>query len=308
MDTRSLRAFSALAGTLHFGRAAEQCNLSASTLSRLIQRLEHELSCRLFERSNRSVRLTQQGGVLQAQAQELIDRLALLERQLDGDSQALSGSISLFCSVTASYSVLAGLLPGYRRSFPGVEIKLHTGDEASAIRRIQQGREDAAIAARPDRLPSGLRFLELSTTPLVFIAPGPGPHDAGAVPDGGLGSGRRAWATVPMILPESGLARERVDAWFRQRGVRPKVYAQVAGNEAIVGMVALGCGVGVVPLLVLKSNPLREGVRIVDVDPQMPPYRVGLCCRRQALENPLMASLWQLAGGSAADTSRGAAV
>src|SRR5262245_60254326 len=115
MDIRSLRAFAALATTLHFGRAAENCNLSASALSRLIQRLEHELDCRLFERSNRSVRLTREGRVLQAQAEDLIERLARLERQLDGDSQALRGTISLYCSVTASYSLLSELLPGYRR-------------------------------------------------------------------------------------------------------------------------------------------------------------------------------------------------
>jgi DNA-binding transcriptional LysR family regulator len=56
MDIRSLRAFEALASTLHFGRAAAQCNVSASTLSRMVRRLEHELGCRLFDRSSRSVR------------------------------------------------------------------------------------------------------------------------------------------------------------------------------------------------------------------------------------------------------------
>jgi len=309
MDTRSLQAFLALAGTLHFGRAAETCNLSASALSRLVQRLEHELGCRLFERNNRSVRLTREGEVLQAQAQELVDRLARLERQMAERSQALAGTLSLYCSVTASYSILAELLPAYRRRYPAVELALHTGDEASAIRRALQGREDAVIAARPDRLATGLRFLELSTTPLVFIAPASGADDTLPLSPSGTAA-RRAWSEVPMIVPEAGLARERVDGWFRANRVQPRIHAQVSGNEAIAAMVALGFGVGVVPLLVLRASPLREGVRVLDVVPELAPFRIGLCCRRQAFGNPLVESLWALAAESraAADTARGAAV
>jgi LysR family positive regulator for ilvC len=75
-------------------------------------------------------------------------------------------------------------------------------------------------------------------------------------------------------------------------------------------MVALGFVVGVVPLLVLRASPVREGVRVLDVAPELAPFRIGLCCRRQALENPLVESLWSLAGESrgAADSARGAAV
>jgi LysR family positive regulator for ilvC len=52
------------------------------------------------------------------------------------------------------------------------------------------------------------------------------------------------WKDTPMILSEEGLARERVDRWFRQLGAKPHIYAQVSGNEAIVSMVSLGFGVG----------------------------------------------------------------
>lgn len=295
MDTRAIQAFVALAGTLHFGRAAEQCHLSTSALSRVIQRLEQEVGCRLFERNNREVRLTPQGRLLQARAGELLDRLRELRGALDAETSVLSGSISLYCSVTASYSLLAELLPAYRRQHPGVEIKVHTGDEASALRRVAQSHEDVAIAARPERLGAELRFLELATTPLVFIAP------AGAVVAQDLLAGapasaaRRAWSEVQMVVPEAGLARERVDDWFRQRGIAPQIYAQVSGNEAIASMVALGCGFGVVPLLVLDSSPVRAQVRVLATSPELPAFRIGLCCRAQALGDPLVASLWRLA-------------
>ena len=295
MDVRSLKVFVALAGTLHFGRAAAQSNLSASALSRSIQRLEQELGCRLFERNNREVRLTQQGRVLQAQAEDLIERLRGLQRKLDGQSAELRGALSLYCSVTASYSLLAGLLPEFREHYPGVEIRVHTGDEASALGRIMQGLEDVAIAARPEKLPARIAFLELLTTPLVFIAQASMATGEDLLLSAGV-TERPAWAGLPLILQESGLAREHVDRWFNAQGIEPHVYAEVSGNEAIVGMVALGCGLGVVPLLVLKSSPFRDSVRVLDVMPQLPGFRIGLCCLKQAIGNPLVAALWKLAG------------
>lgn len=296
MDTRSLRAFAALASSLHFGRAASQCNLSPSALSRLIQRLEHELGCRLFDRSNREVSLTPEGRLLQARSGDLLDRIDEIRRGIGGRQAALSGSISLYCSVTASYSVLAELLPAYRRQNPMVEVKIHTGDESIAVRRVQQGLEDLAIAARPDRLPAGLRFAELATTPLVFIAP-VGPEQPVDLMGGGAAA-RRALSQTPLVVPESGLARERIDRWLAQRAVEPQIYAQVAGNEAIAGMVALGLGCGIVPLLVLRESPFRDRVQVLDVRPALPPFRVGLCCRARSLRNPLVASLWQHASQS----------
>lgn len=295
MDVRSLKLFLALAQSLHFGRAAESVNLSPSALSRAIRRLEDELGCRLFARNNREVRLTAEGGVLLAQAEDLLERLQSLERRLRAGAEQLQGTVSLYCSVTASYSLLAGLLPEFRERHPGIEVKVHTGDEASALNRVLQGREDIAIAARPERWPARLNFLELATTPLVFIAPGvPSPQEAalGAGPDD---RSRAAWEQLPMILPETGLARDRIDAWFASTGLRPNIYAQVSGNEAIVGMVALGFGVGVVPLLVLKGSPFAERVRVLDVLPELAAFRIGLCCRASALGNPLVMALWSLA-------------
>ena len=78
-----------------------------------------------------------------------------------------------------------------------------------------------------------------------------------------------------MILAEQALSRRRVDAWFRKKGLRPRIYAEVAGHEAILSMVRLGCGVGVVPALVLETSSFRDQIRVLQVTPALTPYRVG---------------------------------
>lgn len=290
MDTRALQHFLNLAETLHFGRAAESGHISPSALSRSIRRLENEAGAALFERNNRQVELTEAGRLFVDYARSALGdwdavRNAMLEQSTD-----LAGEVSLYCSVTASYSFLFDLLAQVRRDHPRIEIKLHTGDPEEAIGRVRSGAEDLAIGARPERLPAGLSFRPVAVSPLVFIAGAGTPHAR-------LGTGRAArgedWQDTPMILSERGLARERVDAWFRQLGRTPRIYAQVAGNEAIVSMVSLGFGVGVVPQIVLDNSPLAGKIEALDVRPGLAPYQVGLLALERRLSSPLLRAFWE---------------
>ncbi|MCC5793231.1 MAG: HTH-type transcriptional activator IlvY, partial [Chromatiales bacterium] len=290
MDIRQLQQFVQLADTLHFGRASRLCHISASALSRSIRQLEGQLGVRLFERDNRSVTLTPQGRSFLDWSRETLGGLDLVRERLRQQAGELQGEVSLYCSVTASYSFLYELLSRLRSEHPRIEIKLHTGDPEHAIGRILSGSEDIAIGALPERMPAGLAFKSITRSPLQFIAAAastelhrtlsrPRPDPA-------------AWAATPMILSESGLSRQRVDRWFREFGIEPDIYAQVAGNEAIVSMVSLGFGVGVVPQIVLDNSPLASRVEVLKVKPPLEPYEVGLFALEKNLRSPLLSAFW----------------
>ncbi len=289
MEIQQLRQFVHLAEALHFGRASAASNLSPSALSRSIRLLESEVGAVLFDRDNRSVALTRQGETFLAWARDMLTGWDVVRHTVQEQSGTLQGEVSLYCSVTASYSFLYELLGKLRREHPRIELKLHTGDPEHAIGRVMAGSEDIAIGARPDILPAGLAFRPIARSRLVFIAPAGEP--------GQRGSGRRRpdpqkWAATPMILPESGLARQRADHWFRTLGVQPRIYAQVAGNEAIVSMVSLGFGVGIVPEIVLDASPLAGRVRMLPVKPSLAPYEVGLFTLERKLRSPLIRAFW----------------
>ena len=289
MTPRTLEQFLALADTLHYGRASLIANVSLSTLSRSIRQLEDELGVTLFERDNRSVSTTANGHIVVQYARDALVRLNTLKHQLAGASGPLSGELSLYCSVTASYSILFDLLEKFRPAFPDVEIKLQTGDPEDAINRVVSGKEQLTIAAHPKSLPRGVIYRPVLTSPLLFIAPQKTADPA--IPDA-RNQKAIGWSDVPMIIPVSGLARSRIDAWFKARKLVPRVYAQVAGNEAIVSMVSLGLGVGVVPEIVLDNSPLAQRVRVVEVEPVLEPFKLGLFTLRRSLGNPLVKAFW----------------
>src|SRR5210317_354170 len=145
MDNRALRQFINLAETLHFGRASEASNISPSALSRCIARIEDEVGATLFERNNRSVSLTHAGRLFLEYARESLGEWDTLRNRLMEEAAQLQGEVSVYCSVTASYSFLFDILTRFRQDYPGVGIKLHTGDPEDAIARVQSGVEDIAI-------------------------------------------------------------------------------------------------------------------------------------------------------------------
>ncbi len=292
MTPRLLEQFLALTETLHFGRASEAANVSHSALSRSIRQLEEAVGTRLFDRDNRSVTLTSEGRLFESYARSALDSWQTIRQQLHADTDSLEGEISLYCSVTASISILFDLLGRLRPAYPGIDIKLHTGNPELAIARVLAGDEDFAIAARPSVIPRTLAFRPLQSSPLVFIAPRE--HAVAEIPARVPARDKEAWKPVPLILAESGLARDRVDQWFKAIRVTPRIYAQTSGNEAIVSMVSLGLGVGVVPKIVLDNSPLSAKVKIWPVTPELEPYHLGLFTQSRRLQNPLVQAFWDL--------------
>jgi LysR family positive regulator for ilvC len=260
--------------------------------------METEIGALLFERDNRTVRMTAAGEMFKAYATENLQNWEEFRGQLLRQSTTLSGKVSVFCSVTASYSFLQNLLDQFRRNYPEVEIQLHTGDTAVTVQRILDEKEDIGIAARPDKLPGKLQFKTIGESPLVFIAPKASCPLKDRLRTYLRNASLLPWNDIPMILSETGLARTRVDGWFKQQGLKPNIYAQVTGNEAIVSMVSLGFGVGVVPELVVENSPKQANVAILDVAPELEPFSIGICSLRRKLTNPLISAFWELSAES----------
>ena len=88
--------------------------------------------------------------------------------------------------------------------------------------------------------------------------------------------------------------RKNIDAWLKDKGVVPNVYAEVPGNEAILSLVALGCGVGFVPELVVNDSPLFDQVSVIASGPKLEDFHVGFCTRRKNLEvSPIIRAFWE---------------
>lgn len=291
MDLRDLKTFLHLAQSRHFGRSARAMHVSPSTLSRQIQRLEADLGQVLFVRDNRTVTLTDNGEQLRQFAQQTLLHYQQMRHRFEQQAPSLCGELRLFCSVTAAYSHLPPILDRFRAEQPCVEIKLVTGDAADAVENVDSGEADLAIAGKPEALPPGIAFCTLENLAVVLIAPAlpcPVHHLAiASLPE---------WSNIPFILPDAGPVRRRIELWFRHHKLHnPLIYATVAGHEAMVSMVALGCGVALIPEVVLENSPesIRNRVMILSHSDEKTPFELGVCVQKKQLHTPVINAFWQ---------------
>ena len=292
LDYDSLRLYLHLSRTLHFLRTSRECHVSPSTLSRSIQRLEQDAGWPLLERDRRTVRLTPEGARFAEHARDTLERWERHQRELGGKGGALEGTIAIFASATACQSFLPEVLSGFRQRYPEIHIKLETGYAADALEMLDRGRVDVSVAALPRTVPRALVSRVLLHTPLVFVAPTK-PCEV----ERQCAARALAWDALPVVLPAGGLAREAADRWFKRHRVSPPVYGEVPGSEAILALVSLGCGVGVVPRLVFDKSPLRADVRVLPASAlqgqdDLGEFRVGVATQRRKLASPLVRAFW----------------
>ena len=249
--------------------------------------MEESLGQALFLRDNRSVALTPAGEKFRHYAAAAIRDWETLREQLS-DGGAVAGPLSIYASVTAVYSLLPDLLEAYRDTYPEVQLELRTGSAEASIQQVLNGEIDISVAALPERQHPRLDFMPLTKTNLVFVAE----RKIEEIP---FKNGRLDLTSAPLVLPRSGLSRRRLDHWLKQHNIQPNINAEVSGNEGILAMVRMGCGIGIVPELVLERSPFRDDVRTIENSPKLSPYVVGLCTTRKNLTRPSVAALWKLA-------------
>lgn len=288
MDLKELKAFLHLCQSKHFATTADAMFLSPSTLSRLIQRLEQEIGEPLFIRDNRKVELTSAGVKTREFAATTINEWQQLQQALKQKSEELTGSLRIFCTVTAAYEFLPNLIEKFSTEHPLVDLQIITGDAAQALNMIESEQVDIAIAALKDGQSSKYYFQSLQEVPLLIIGPNDNSELALTCQKAEID-----WRALPYIMPESGPIRHKFEKWLKAMGIKPNIYATVSGHEALVSMVALGTGVSIAPGLVIDASPVKNKVSVLKPNINPDAFDLGVCCLKNKKANPVVEAFLQ---------------
>jgi DNA-binding transcriptional LysR family regulator len=165
LDFELLRAFVAVAECGGFHRAAERLNLTQSTVSQQIKRLELETKCPLFRRTTRSVALTDDGEMLLGEARRLL-QLEEAARQRLG-APRLSGTVRLGVVEEVADGSLPSALARFAALHRGVKLEVQIGVSMELIEQLHAGLLDVVCAARP---PGSTKGRLVSRESLVWAA------------------------------------------------------------------------------------------------------------------------------------------
>ena len=154
MELRQLRYFIAVAEELHFRRAAARLHISQPPLSQQIAQLEDELGVRLLNRTRRRVELTAAGEAFLRDARSMLDELEVAVSTARRIDTGQAGVLRVNFVGSALLSIVPGIVTGFRRRRPAVELELRersTLDQLRALADRDRRRRPGATADRPRR-------------------------------------------------------------------------------------------------------------------------------------------------------------
>lgn len=265
IETRLLRQFIAVAEELNFRRAAERLHMAQPPLSQAILRLEEALGYAVFERNNRKVSLTPAGNAFLLTARSV---LATLEEGVAATrrvAQGVEGHLRLSFIHITPYAAVLDALRQFRAASPNVQFTLHEASTQQQVDWLEAGQVDIAILRAPGRSTPGLRFEQLASEEIVIALP-PGHRCAG--------QGQLALAQLfedDFVATPRGLGQgfhDQLSSLCLHAGFTPRVVQQAHRLQTVLGLVAAGFGVALLPASLAQQAP--SGVSILPLQSDAP--------------------------------------
>jgi DNA-binding transcriptional LysR family regulator len=249
MDLSDLRIFAAVVRAGGVTRAAERLHRVQSNVTTRIRQLEEDLGVTLFVRHGKRLHVAPAGRLLLDYADRL---LALADEARDAVRDARPRGLFRLGAMESTAAVrLPAPLATFHRRYPDVNLELHTGNPSQLATAILAGELDAAFVAEPvaeelfEKVPA---FME----ELVMVAPTEHPPIS-----------RNAKTPRTMVAFEIGCPhRKRLEDWYAARGEMPERTIELGSYHAMLGCVAAGMGVALLPRSVLSTFPQRKQLSI----------------------------------------------
>jgi LysR family hydrogen peroxide-inducible transcriptional activator len=255
MKLQELRYLVAVAEHRHFGRAAENCNVSQPTLSSQIKKLEDELGVTMLERTNKRVDLTPVGAQILVHAQAALAHAGQMEAVARAARDPLVGSLKLGVIPTLAPYLMPLILKPLKQLYPGLTIELWEDQTRALIESLRSHRLEAALLATPSDSPE---ITEIALFEEPLLAALPRKHRSAAA--------RRVseedLADELLVLSDGHcLANQALAAC----GAKPeqgrgsfRSSMQAATLETLVNLVAAGYGATLIPALAADSVRRRD--------------------------------------------------
>jgi DNA-binding transcriptional LysR family regulator len=283
VDLRRLRALRAVADHGTLAAAADALHLTPSAVSQQLAALEKEVGHSLLEPSGRSVRLTPAAHVLLGHADALFAQLERMRGELAAQDPAPRGEVRIGGFPTALASLLAPAGAALRRTAPALELRVQEAETVEAVALLVARDVDLIIGmecrAAPRRDDARFHREELLGDALDAVL---------AVGHPLAGRARINLADLEAegwVAPPVGWSCDEVFlAACRNAGFSPRVLHRAGDWQAVMGLVAAGLGISLVPRLAQGAPP--PGVTVIPLTGVPPKRHVFTACRAGAGSSP----------------------
>lgn len=269
---KQLRYLIALKKHMHFGKAADACNVTQSTLSAGLQELEALLGIQLVERTKRSVMFTAHGDEIVQRGQKILSDVDDLTAMAEAAKDPLTGIVRLGIIPTIAPFLLPRVMPAWRDALPNLTLHLYEDKSAQLCERLRGGELDLVLFALPFSC-GDVEEMPLFEDP--FLAAYPRGSEPGPVI-----SQANLQQTKLMLLEEGHCLRDHALDACQLVGRPAKDALAGTSLHTIVEMVASGHGATLLPSMAIEAGITRpEQISICGFSDMQPSRTIGLIWR-----------------------------
>jgi DNA-binding transcriptional LysR family regulator len=287
VELRHFAALEAVGRTHSFGRAARELGYTQSAVSQQIAQLERAVGQRLVDRPGgpKPVELTDAGRLLLRHADAIVAQLDAAHADMDAFAEGAAGPLRVGIFQSVGARILPGLLRRFKQDWPRVEVSVREEtDAADLLRLLEHGELDLTFADLP--LPEGpFESDEVLTDPYVLLVQS--------------GSELAARETAPSLRDLGGMPLVtwrhigEPETFLRGRVPDLNIIFRSDDNGTLVGLVAEGLGVAVVPQLVV--NPRNPAYVALPFGNRIPPRRLAIVWHRDRFRSDAAIAFAELA-------------
>lgn len=244
MELSDLAVFRMVVETGGITKAAARLNRVQSNVTARMQKLEEDLGAELFTRHGRGLKLAPAGLVLLSFAERLLDLADEARDAVRGD--LLTGTLRLGSMESTAAVRLPVPLAEFHRRFPAITLELKTGATLPLIGQVLRGDMDAALVAEPVEDPR-LDSWPIYDEELMVVMP--------------AGCSALEGRSLTLLTFMSGCSyRKSLEDWVMAQGAIPDRIVEMSSYHAMLGCVAAGMGIAMVPASLMETYPGRGSI------------------------------------------------
>jgi LysR family hydrogen peroxide-inducible transcriptional activator len=258
MEVHQLRYVCAIADTGNFSRAAERCQITQPSLSQQVLKLEEELGTKLFDRLGRSIRLTEAGRAFIPRARTILEQMEAARSSAADQNTDLRGSVAVGVIPTVAPYLIPSYAARFAKKYPDAKLRIVEETTSVLVEALRDLSIDIAILALPLRHKE-LELFPIRTEPLFAVLSKDHPQAHAK----SLALKDLRGESFVMLRDGHCFRDLSIDTCTRAR-ITPHIAFESGQFSSLLGMVAAGIGVSLVPEMAIDRNVACRYVRLSD--------------------------------------------
>ncbi|MFT5906353.1 MAG: DNA-binding transcriptional LysR family regulator [Cryomorphaceae bacterium] len=268
IDLNALHLLRLVAHFRNITVAAEVAGISQSALTRQVQAAENRLGIQVFERTTRSIKITEAGAVLLRETESIPNILKGALQRINEDYLGAARTLRIGISRSLSLSHIPGIFHAQQRLHPEVKVSVSQPSSSTLLQAVATCQLDLAILTKPKNLPKTVSVTHLMEDELCLVC-----SQQLEIPEKVAShSCFKEWSAGQqwIIPPKNSQTRQTIDEWCEAKEYPIEAHTELDSFDLMLQLVALNMGVALVPKRSLSSFSRKHQLKRINI-----PYKLS---------------------------------